>query len=61
MFPYPLAKIFPEISGLREKTEVLEEQRAYMLKIIDQHADTFDIEHLRDLIDVYLLEVTISI
>ena len=28
-----------------------------MLKIIDEHAASFDPEHLRDLIDVYILEV----
>ena len=31
--------------------------RMFMVKIIDQHDATFDPEHLRDFIDVYLLQV----
>ena len=57
MFPFPLAKLFPNISGYTEKVEVLDAQKAYMMKTIDEHNATLDPEHLRDLIDVYLLEV----
>ena len=57
MLPFFMVKLLPNLTGYAQRAGILDDQREYMLKIIDQHMVTFDPEHLRDIIDVYLLQM----
>ena len=57
VLPYIFLKHFPNITGYKNRAEILEEQKAFMLKIIDGHEETFEAGQLKDFIDVYLDQV----
>ena len=60
MLPFFMVRLLPNLTGYTERAGILDAQREYMLKIIDQHIDTFDPEHIRDFIDVYLLQMRVD-
>ena len=55
--PFFILKNFPNLTGYKMRSGIVEEHKAYILKIIEQHEETFDPEHLRDFVDVYLQQV----
>lgn len=52
--PFFLVKLFPTFSGYSAKAHILDSQRAFLLKTVEEHESTFDPNHMRDFIDVYL-------
>jgi len=54
--PIEVAKIMPNMSGLRRHREICVEITAYLFDIIEKHKKELDPEQPKDFIDVYLLE-----
>ncbi len=57
VLPYSFLKQFPNITGYKNRAEILKELKAFMLKIIDEHEERFEAVQLKDFIDVYLDQV----
>ena len=55
--PYRILKIFPKLTVYEEQAEIFKIQRNFVLKQIQYHEETLDIENPRDFIDVYLIEM----
>ena len=57
IIPMWINQMFPGITGYGDKVEVLNEQKDYVMDIIDEHKKSIDINNPRDFIDVYLMEM----
>ena len=57
LLPPSIFKWFPSLARFEERAFIIKTQKEFVLKIISQHKETFDPEHLRDFIDVYLLQI----
>ena len=55
--PYRILKMFPKLTVYEEQVEIFKIQRNFVLKQIQYHEETLDIENPRDFIDVYLIEM----
>ena len=59
MVPTKILKLFPNLTGYRKRAFILEEHKAFMLKVIHEHESSFQPGQCRDFIDVYLAQVVL--
>ena len=52
-----MVKLFPNVTGYSKLARIIEAQKAYLMKTIKEHELSYDPEHMRDFIDVYLKQV----
>ena len=57
ILPLRILQLFPNITGYSDRANIMEEHKAYMLKIITEHEASFQTGQHRDFIDVYLAQV----
>ena len=57
VLPMWVNKMFPNITGYRERINVFDAQKDYIMNIIEEHKKILDIHNPRDFIDVYLIEM----
>ena len=57
ILPLRILQYFPNITGYSDRANIMEEHKAYMLKIITEHEASFQTGQHRDFIDVYLAQV----
>lgn len=56
-FPFFVLKMFPHWTGYGEKSKIYETVRNYLMDISKDHRKSYDPDHPRDYIDVYLTEI----
>ena len=57
LFPLPVMKLFPRLTYYQEMVEILDTQKEFILKQIEEHEQSLVDESPRDFIDLYLLEM----
>ena len=57
ILPMWINKMFPSLTGYKERVEVFTDQKTYIKEIIEEHKKSIDKDNPRDFIDVYLIEM----
>ena len=57
VIPLQIMKMFPKLTDYQEMIDIYDIQKRYIFKQIEEHEQTYDPEHPRDYIDVYLNEI----
>eukprot|EP00092_Neocalanus_flemingeri_P011092 GFUD01011940.1.p1 GENE.GFUD01011940.1~~GFUD01011940.1.p1 ORF type:complete len:480 (+),score=113.71 GFUD01011940.1:179-1618(+) len=57
VFPLKIMKMFPKATNYAEMVNILDTQKRFIMKQIEEHECTIDPEHPRDFVDVYLDEM----
>ena len=57
VYPLKIMEMFPKATNYAEMVNILNMQKNYITKTIDEHESTLELEHPRDFVDIYLSEM----
>ena len=57
VYPLKIMEMFPKSTNYAEMVNILNTQKNYIIKTIEEHESTIDPEHPRDFVDMYLNEM----
>ena len=57
ILPMWINKMFPTLTGYKERVKVFNDQKTYIMEIIEEHKKSICKDNPRDFIDVYLMEM----